>query len=128
MRTKRLTHVAMGVPRGTLTDDYRRAVLDFYGELFGWREITELSNEERMTIATGGGSYVNVREHDGAVPMEYEHFGVEVSSLDEVHAVAAQARAAGVEPDPLGEPILGVVTLRIRHLLPMAIEVQNLPQ
>ncbi len=118
----------MSVPRGTLTAEYRRAVFDFYGELFGWREIVELSNEERLTIATGGGSYVNIREHDAAMPLAYEHFGVEVSSLDEVHAVADQARALGAEPEPLGDPILGVVTLRLRHLLPMAVEVQNLPQ
>ena len=34
-----LTHVAMGVPVGTLTESYRTEVLDFYGDLLGWREI-----------------------------------------------------------------------------------------
>ena len=33
-----LSHVAMSVPAGTLTDDYRTELLEFYGRLFGWRE------------------------------------------------------------------------------------------
>ena len=33
-----LNHVAMSVPPGTLTDDYRAELLEFYGGLFGWRE------------------------------------------------------------------------------------------
>src|ERR1700674_4226348 len=34
-----LNHVAMSVPSGTLTDNYRSELLEFYGGLFGWREM-----------------------------------------------------------------------------------------
>ena len=34
-----LSHIAMSVSRGTLTDEYRAELLRFYGELLGWREI-----------------------------------------------------------------------------------------
>jgi hypothetical protein len=118
----------MSVPIGTLTTEFRTTILDFYGELFGWREMDGVSNDERLTIWTGGGSYINVRERETPAAMEYEHFGVAVESLDVLIAIAEQARALGAEVAPLPEDLSGVVTLKLRHLLPMAIEVQNLPQ
>jgi hypothetical protein len=38
-----LSHVAMTVPPGTLTPAYRSELLDFYGSLFGWREMEAFS-------------------------------------------------------------------------------------
>jgi hypothetical protein len=125
MRTKRLTHVAMSVPTGTLTSEFRANVLGFYGALFGWRDLEPLSNDERLTIATGGGCYINVREQAQPAVLQYEHFGVEVESVAEVRKIASEASALGAECEPTGEPVMGVVTLRLRYLLPMAIEVQN---
>ena len=37
-----LTHVAMSVPEGTLTDAYRERLLEFYGRILGWREMEAL--------------------------------------------------------------------------------------
>ena len=54
----------MSVPRGTLTDDFRGELLTFYGKHFGWSEIESLRLPDRLTIAVGGGSYVNIRERD----------------------------------------------------------------
>ncbi len=125
MRTTRLTHVAMSVPVGTLTPEYRKKIELFYGELFGWHDLENLSNPERMTIATGGGAYINVKERESPAAMTYEHFGVAVATADDVRAVANDLRRMGVEPEKItGDSVL---TLRFQHLLPMAIEVQNLP-
>jgi hypothetical protein len=48
-----LNHVGMGVPVGTLTASYRTALLDFYGDLLGWREIKQLRLPDRLTILVG---------------------------------------------------------------------------
>src|SRR3954454_1836383 len=66
MKTHSLSHVAMSVPPGTLTDAYRKEVLDFYGELFDWREMEELRLPDRLTLAVGSHFYVNLRERPNA--------------------------------------------------------------
>jgi hypothetical protein len=42
-----LSHVALSVPAGTLTDDYRARLLDFYGRRLGWREMEALRRPDR---------------------------------------------------------------------------------
>ena len=79
--SQRLSHVAMSVPAGTLTDEWRSRVLAFYGEVFGWHEIKSLRLPDRLTIAVGG-EYINVRERADAPKYSgYEHFGVAVEEL-----------------------------------------------
>lgn len=57
----------------------------------------------------------------------YEHFGVLVRSAEEVHQLRAEAEALGAIPGAVEEPVDGHPTFRLRHLLPMAIEVQFFP-
>jgi hypothetical protein len=128
MRTRGLTHVAMSVPVGTLTAAFRAELLGFYAEAFGWRELARLSTADRLTIAIGPGTYLNVREHE--TPMAagaYEHFGVLVDSAEEVARLHEAVRHLGADPEPIEEPVPGHPTFRFRHLLPMAIEVQFVP-
>jgi hypothetical protein len=33
-----LSHVAMSVPEGTLTDEFRAELLGFYGRILGWTD------------------------------------------------------------------------------------------
>jgi hypothetical protein len=88
-----LNHVAMRVPSGTLTDDYRAELLEFYGGLFGWREIESLRLPDRLTIRVGKYTYVNVRERpDPMVCSGYEDFGIVVSSADEGGKTLAPTR------------------------------------
>lgn len=128
MRTRGLTHVAMSVQIGSLTPERRSALLSFYSCLFGWRELVSLSTPARLTIATGPGSYINVREHERPMAIDtYEHFGVLVSSAEVVHELHAEVDRLGATPGPLEEPAEGHPTFRFQHLLPMAIEVQFIP-
>ena len=48
-----LNHVAMSVAEGTLTDDFRNDLLEFYGGLFAWTEIESLRLPDRLTISVG---------------------------------------------------------------------------
>ncbi|HUP84158.1 MAG TPA: VOC family protein [Acidimicrobiales bacterium] len=127
MKTRGLTHVAMAVRPGTLTPTFRSEVLSFYGGVFGWRELEELSSAERLTIAVAPQAYLNMRETDAATDVTYEHFGVLVESDEAVREIWEDVRARGASPDPVDRPVDGHPSFRFRHLLPMAIEVQFFP-
>jgi catechol-2,3-dioxygenase len=130
MKTHSLSHVAMSVPPGTLTDAYRKEVLDFYGDLLGWREMEDLRLPDRLTIAVGRGCYVNVRERDDAMTATgYEHFGVLVRSADDLAHVTKelQTKHPDVAVTPQSTTEGGHHTIRFQHLLPLAVEVQYFP-
>jgi hypothetical protein len=121
-----LTHVAMSLPEGTLTDAYRTQVVEFYGRILGWREMDSLRRPDRMTIAVGRGTYINLRERaDAMVTHGYEHFGVLVSTAAELRELWDQlAGEDGVDLEPLEPNDAGEASFRFRYLLPMAVEAQ----
>ena len=121
-----LTHIAMSVPEGTLTDEYRVGLLEFYGRVLGWREIESLRLPDRMIIAVGRSSYVNLREReDSMVTHGYEHFGVLLRSAEELRQLWAELdREDDVELAPLSPNDAGEGSFRFRYLLPMAVEAQ----
>lgn len=130
-KSRGLSHIAMSVPTGTLTDGFRHDLLAFYGEHFGWTEIESLRLPDRLTIAVGGGNYVNLRER--AEPMVcdgYEHFGLLLRSPDDVEEVWTALRADGrdVQVEPLDRGEDGYRNFRFRYVLPLTVEVQFLPQ
>ena len=122
-----LTHVAMSVPEGTLTDQFREQVLEFYGRVLGWREMESLRLPDRLTVAVGRTSYINLRERSSSIePDGYEHFGILVRSADELQRVWDDLadEPVDVQLEPLSPNEKGEGTFRFRHLLPMAVEVQ----
>ena len=129
-RSQVLSHVAMSVPAGTLTDEYRARVLDFYGRVFGWTEMESLRRPDRLTIAVGA-SYINVRERaDAPVYNGYEHFGVVFRSSEEIRRVydnASKHDAAGITLEPFQESDDGFLSFRLRYMLPLTVEAQCFP-
>jgi catechol 2,3-dioxygenase-like lactoylglutathione lyase family enzyme len=126
-RSRALSHVAVSVPVGTLTDEYRRQVLDFYGAILGWREIEQLRLPDRMTIAVGRSCYFNLRERDDAATYHgYDHFGVLVDSEDQLRALwdelARDHRDVSLQPISAAGSTL---TFRFHHLIPAAVELQH---
>jgi hypothetical protein len=125
-----LSHVAMTVPPGTLTDAYRAELLDVYGRLFGWREMEELRLPDRLSISVGRHSYINIRERpDPMACSDYEHFGIVVSSAEKAEriwqALEADPRVTHLEGIQRGED--GFRSFRFRYLLPLTVEVQFFP-
>ena len=122
-----LSHVAMSVPVGTLTDGYRVRLLEFYGRLLGWSEIEFLRRPDRLTISVGHSSYINLRERpDSMVSHGYDHFGVLVGSAVELRELWAQLAAEDedVHLEDLETGAQGEGSFRFRYLLPMAVEAQ----
>jgi hypothetical protein len=129
-KSQHLSHVAMSVPPGTLTDEWRTRVLDFYGKLFGWHEMDEFRRPDRLTIAVGS-SYINVRERaDAPTYSGYEHFGVSLTSADELRKIWADANnndSDDVTLEPLSDSGDGFLSFRLHYLLPLTIEAQYFP-
>jgi hypothetical protein len=126
-----ISHVAMSVPEGTLTDEFRAQLLDFYGRLLGWSEMESLRRPDRMTVSMGAPlTYVNLRERaDVMACTGYEHIGVLVRSADDFRRIwdDLDAETQDVELEPFPDRADGGGSFRFRHLLPMAIEVQFFP-
>jgi hypothetical protein len=122
-----LTHVAMSVPEGTLTDEYRARLLNFYGRFLNWHEMESLRLPDRLTIAVGPSSYINVRERpDSMVSHGYEHFGILVTSGEALRQLWEDlaAETADLHLESLSTNDHGEGSFRFRYLLPMAVEAQ----
>ena len=122
-----LSHVAMSVPEGTLTDDFRTRLLDFYGRLLGWREMESLRLPGRLTVAVGRSSYINIREQaQSMVTHGYEHFGVLLRSAEDLRQLWEDLanEKQDVQLEPLSPNGAGEGSFRFRFLLPMAVEAQ----
>jgi hypothetical protein len=125
-----LSHVAMSVPVGTLTDDFRAELIAFYGRYCGWTEMEELRLPDRLTLSVGAGCYINIRARaDSMLAHGYEHFGLLVTSADAAEKLWTQLETddRDVNLEPLKSGDGGYRSFRFRYLLPMAVEVQFFP-
>ena len=92
-----INHLAISVDADVLDDRGRAALLDFFGEVFGWVEgdnSTERGNP--LILYTG-----EMRQYLYLLPASEEflraphldHFGLEVATLDELVAILDRAKA-----------------------------------
>jgi len=130
-----LSHIALSVERRQFTSTFCDRVVAFYGEVFGWILNPQLSIEnERLFIdLPGTNQYLNLRARDEALtPTPYDHFGVYVSSPEEVRKLHAKvSRFAGTDGIEIDDSVQVLYagrlhTFRFRYLLPLAIEVQHI--
>ena len=104
--------------------------MDFYARYFGWTEIESLRLPDRMTLAVGGGDYVNIRERsEPMVCSGYEHVGLLLASAEAVEDAWSDMdrEDTDVHLEALNRGDDGYRSFRFRHLLPLTIEVQYLP-
>ena len=94
-----LNHVAISMDPAVLDERGRADVLDFYGAVFGWTEGDNSGEAGNPLILYTGafGQFVYLLPADpplSAPPLD--HFGLQVDSLDDLHAIVrrAQSRAA----------------------------------
>jgi hypothetical protein len=93
----RLNHVALTVDARVLDRDGRAALLDFFSEVFGWTEGDNSTEKGNPLILYTGSLrqfvYLLPGADDFMVTPPLDHFGIEVSSLDELGAILERARA-----------------------------------
>lgn len=132
----RFNHVAMTVEPDRLDGPGRTEILAFYGEVFGWQELPQMTEDRRRLVlmAYEFGQFVFLEA--GEAPLranERDHFGMSVATLAELDAMLARAQAYR-ERDPRVRIVdrhvddFGVLRLTafyVQHLLPLMVEVQH---
>ncbi|HVY11741.1 MAG TPA: VOC family protein [Mycobacteriales bacterium] len=132
----RFNHVAMTVPADLLDEAGRTAILDFYGEVFGWQELpTETIDRQRLVMmAYEFGQFVFIEADDNPMTTNtIDHFGMSVSTQAELEEFYDRAKAFSerdertiLEPKMLDEfgDVLELHAFYVRHILPLKVEVQ----
>lgn len=137
----RLNHVAVSVDPAVLDERGRAEVLAFYGEVFGWTEGDNTGEKGNPLILITGefGQFVYLLPAEPFMTApRLDHFGLQVATLDELHAIVDRAKAVQGR-DPRVEVI--DVDTRTTHgagrdfvltnayvgfLLPLMVELQHL--
>jgi hypothetical protein len=137
----RLNHVAMTMSPDSLGDQGRAQIKDFYGDVFGWTEGDNTGESGNPLIMMTGEfmQFVYLLPGDPALACPtLDHFGLQVSSVEEIEAIVAKAKAWQAKDDrvkiidvkgretggPQGQYVL--TSAYIGYLLPMMVELQHL--
>jgi hypothetical protein len=137
----RLNHVAMTMSPDSLDDQGRAQIKDFYGDVFGWTEGDNTGESGNPLIMMTGEfmQFVYLLPGDPALACPtLDHFGLQVSSVEEIEAIVAKAKAWQAKDDrvkiidvkgretggPQGQYVL--TSAYIGYLLPMMVELQHL--
>jgi catechol 2,3-dioxygenase-like lactoylglutathione lyase family enzyme len=139
--TPRLNHIAISVDPAAMDENGRKEILDFYGEVFGWKEgdnSAEMGNP--LILYTGTfGQFVYLLPGDPFLTApRLDHFGLQVATRDELVAHVERAtdykqrddrvRIIDIEsrttPGPTNDYTL--TSAYIGYLLPLMIEIQHL--
>lgn len=133
-----LNHVAMSLPAGALDADGRSAITEFYGDVFGFEEYADLTEDRKRLV-------LRVHSHEQFVfliaedtPMtapRMDHFGLSVASVgdfEEVHRRASAWKAKEPDQVHLIEPTREVFVDALRlhsfyvgYRLPLMVETQH---
>ena len=134
----RLNHVAVSLPAAALDGDGRAAIGEFYGDVFGFEEYPQLTEDRKRLVlrAHSHEQFVYLIADDKPMTApRMDHFGLSVSSLAEFDEVARRAAAwKDREPEavelvePSVEEYPGFLRLHsfyVRYRLPLMVETQH---
>ena len=92
-----INHVAISVDAAVLDEAGRASLVDFFGEVFGWTEGDNSTEQGNPLILYTGELrqylYLLPATDDFLRAPRLDHFGLEVASVDELTAILARARA-----------------------------------
>ena len=137
-KAPRFNHVALSVAPDQLDADGRAALIAFYGDVFGFEEYEDLTEDRRRLVFRAHSHEQFLFLTAEAAPMtapRLDHFGLSVASLDDFEEVARRATAwKAREPesvdliDPTVEEHVGALRLHsfyVRYRLPLMVETQH---
>ena len=91
----RLNHVALSMAKDVLDDEGRAAILDFYGDVFGWTEGDNTGEDGNPLILYTGAPaefiYLLPSDEPLTAPA-LDHFGLQIASLAELHEIVERAK------------------------------------
>ena len=133
----RFNHLAVSVAADALDADGRRAIQDFYGDVFGFEEYEDLTQDlHRLVFRAHHHEQFMflISEDDPMRAPRLDHFGISVASLGDFQEVHRRAAAwKDKEPDdvdliePQVEEYAGMLNLHsfyVRYRLPLMVETQ----
>jgi hypothetical protein len=139
-----INHIAISVDGSVLDAAGRAALLDFFGEVFGWVEGDNSTEQGNPLILYTGRSrqylYLLPATDDYLRAPRLDHFGLEVSTLEELAAIVDRAKAYRAKDDrvtiiDIDERVThGTVSdftltnAYIGFLIPLQIELQHLAE
>ena len=137
-----INHIAISVDGSVLDAAGRRALLDFFGEVFGWVEGDNRTESGNPLILYTGRSrqylYLLPAADDYLRAPRLDHFGLEVSTLEELAAIVDRAKAYRAKDDrvtiiDIDERVthgtasdFTLTNAYIGFLIPLQIELQHL--
>jgi len=134
-RKPRFNHVAMTVTPDLLDVAGRKEILDFYGDVFGWEEMPQMSGDRKRLVlmAYEFGQFVFLEAGDTPTRAnEGDHFGMAVATRDELDEMLQRARAWQerdervriVDNEVEDFDVLKLSSFYVQFLLPLTVEVQ----
>jgi hypothetical protein len=140
----RINHVAISVDADLMDEAGRAALLDFFSEIFGWTEgdnSTEKGNPLILyTGSLGQFLYLLPAKDEFMVTPNMDHFGMEVSSMEELAEILERVKAYKAKDDRVRLTEVGAMVTRyedkqytlsnayIWFLIPLWIELQHIEQ
>jgi len=137
----RINHVAISVDADVMDDDGRAALLDFYSEVFGWIEGDNSTEKGNPLILYTGELrqflYLLPAKDEFMVTPNMDHFGMEVSSKEEMTEILDRVRAYQSKDDRVRITDIGTMVTHhndtdytltnvyIWFLIPLWIELQH---
>lgn len=134
MATMRFNHMEMTFPRGTLTEEYRCAVDDFYCGVLGWRALdTVVVGQSCHLLQPDDGQFILLAE--SGKPMDspgYDHLGLLMDTRAECDTLLAACkefqqrddRLRIKEYEDLVGPTIVVHAFYVKYLLPIWFDIQ----
>jgi hypothetical protein len=133
--TPRFNHVAMSMPSELLGADSRALITRFYDEVFGWKEIPQMTDDGRRLVLscyTYEQFVFLIAEDDPMTCARLDHFGISVATEAELDDILARAKAFQEHDDRVeiidktvdDYEMLAITSIYIRYVLPMMVEVQ----
>jgi hypothetical protein len=140
----RINHVAISVDADLMDEAGRAALLDFFSEIFGWVEgdnSTEKGNPLILyTGSLGQFLYLLPAQDEFMVTPNMDHFGLEVSSMQELEEILERVRIYKEKDDRVRFTEVGAMVTRygekqytlsnayVWFLIPLWIELQHIEE
>jgi hypothetical protein len=134
-RAPRFNHVAMSLPADALGAENRADIVRFYDEVFGWKEIEQLTEDRRRLVlmAYRFDQFVFlIADEPHMTGPRLDHFGMGVDSEEELDVFLERAKAFKAKDDRVDiidknaedHGVLVIKSFYVRYLLPLMVEVQ----
>ena len=126
----------MSLPGDLLAAGNRADIVAFYDEVFGWKEIPQLTEDRRRLVlmAYRYDQFVFlIADEPHMTGPRMDHFGMQVDTLEELDEMLERARAYKekdgradiVDKSAENHGPLTITSFYVGYLLPMMVEVQH---